>query len=391
MLLPLALIAIAILSAAVAVYGTLPHWAVYEHGLQIIEMSRRLQWPLLTLSLILCLTLAVLVITGKRRLWWLIGFAPVLALFSQQFVTGAIGNLRIIEQPTFVQASSATFIADDEYVVGLQFNDQWYAFPYRQLYHCPVIIHSDRDKRIALLWSAFANRATAYYVGRQIKARELDIVSIPANALLIYNGRVGQFINGVTGLTPSGEVPTGFNTRIPTVKTTWQRWKLMHPQTHAMSLPTLSTATGVPLMPQYPMRVTSRLMMPVETPVAMFNATPPLALEESKIGDQFLNVTLGEKPALIFRDRTTGRLRAFERTFGEHTSTFVANFSALRAAKGVVMLDVATNSGWNWNGVAVDGDPDIVGQKLTPVTDFDEDLYLGVMREWYPELELLKP
>src|SRR5205823_6032585 len=41
--------------------------AEYPHGLQLIMFTRRAQWPLVTLCLILCLVLLILVISGRRR------------------------------------------------------------------------------------------------------------------------------------------------------------------------------------------------------------------------------------------------------------------------------------------------------------------------------------
>ena len=49
------------------------------------------------------------------------------------------------------------------------------------------------------------------------------------NALLLYNGRDGEFINGVTGLTTRGEKPAGFHNESPTRKMTWGQWKGMQP------------------------------------------------------------------------------------------------------------------------------------------------------------------
>ena len=224
MILPLFLIALATLSAAVAVYGTLPQWVLHEHGMQIIEITRRLQWPLFTLSILLCMTLAVLIIVGKKRAWWLIGFAPVLALFAQQFATGSINAYRILDNPPPVPAAQA-IVTDQEFVVGVRYGENYYAFPYRTLYYAPVIIQNERERRYMLMWSAFANRAVAWHVTRQIQPRELDIVSMPANALLIFNSRVGQFINGLTGITPSGAKPEGFVSTVPTYKMSWARWR----------------------------------------------------------------------------------------------------------------------------------------------------------------------
>jgi hypothetical protein len=50
-----------------------------------------------------------------------------------------------------------------------------------------------------------------------------------------------------------------------------------------------------------------------------------------------------------------------------------------------VYVDADTDTGWNGEGVAVDGPRK--GQKLVPVSA-EPDLYWGVMKYWYPALEL---
>ena len=82
---PLLLIALAVSAAAMLAYGTSPNWSQFEQGLRVIVWSRRLQWPLVTLSLLFCVVLIGLVVVGQRRAWWLIGLGPVLALFVHRF------------------------------------------------------------------------------------------------------------------------------------------------------------------------------------------------------------------------------------------------------------------------------------------------------------------
>src|SRR5205814_476482 len=161
-------------------YGVSPALAQYSHGLQVIMLARRLQWPLVSLSIILCLVLLVLVISGKRRAWWLIGLGPVLALFAHRFATSAQNQFSVIENPPIVSIDEASFLHDDDWVVGVNFDDQAYAFPYAQLYATPVVIHTAREKRMMLMWSPLANFARAALVDRDLHARELDIVSMPA-------------------------------------------------------------------------------------------------------------------------------------------------------------------------------------------------------------------
>src|SRR5947209_175601 len=78
MTVPLVLIVLATVAAAVLAYGTDPTWAQFSHGIDVILWSRRLQWPLIVVALLLCLALLALVIAAKRRAWWLVALLPIL-------------------------------------------------------------------------------------------------------------------------------------------------------------------------------------------------------------------------------------------------------------------------------------------------------------------------
>src|SRR6185312_4383778 len=61
---PLLLLGLAVVSAGVVAYGTNAFWAQFPHGIEVILWSRRLEWPLVTLCLLLCLGVLGLVISG---------------------------------------------------------------------------------------------------------------------------------------------------------------------------------------------------------------------------------------------------------------------------------------------------------------------------------------
>ena len=102
-----------------------------------------------------------------------------------------------------------------------------------------------------LIWSAYANRAVAMSIGHDLKARDLEIVGSPANSLLLYNGRLGQFINGVTGRTPDGKKPSGAVEYLPVWKMTWRQWLEGHPQTKVLSSPA-GVSPNAPLIQFFP-------------------------------------------------------------------------------------------------------------------------------------------
>jgi len=386
-LLPIVLILMALLSAAAFAYGTNANLAQYSHGLQLILLARQWQWLLFVLALLFCLALFALVVSGKRRIYWLLALAPVLALFYHKFRSDPMNAFIILDDPPFVSSADATFLSDNDWIVGLKFNEQAYAYPYSTLYITPVIVQNDRDKRMVLIWSAFANRARATQVDRDVKASDLEIVSYPANSLLLYNARFGQFINGVPLTTPDGKKPTGFTSSITPTKTTWKIWRTMNPGTKVLGVrPQYANLPAGPIWPNYPMPKSAEVDAAPILRIAMIESPSPLAIREDAIPQRPLNVSAGDTPILLVRDRTTGLLRAFDRHVEDDLyPQFKANLDPNRPS--VALIDVDTLTGWSTNGAAVDGDPKYKSKKLSPIP-VDDQVYWGVMKFWYPQLKL---
>ncbi len=390
MILPLLLLVPALLLMGIVTYGTSPDWAQYQHGLDIILMTRRLQWPLVIVAVLLCLILIATVISGKRRAWWLIGLVPILALFIHRFADHG-RSVSISDTPAFVSAADASsFVRDEDFVVGLQFGETYYAYPYTILYTTPVVVQPDQSRRMMLLWSPFANRAVAYSIDRQIKTRELEIVSMPANALLLYNSRFGQFINGLTGLTTSGVAPIGFNAPIPTSKMRWRAWRELHPKTKVLSPQgrPLAAAASSPLLPYYKLPPTPG-PFPPDTAITLIATTQPVAVPSDQITDQPANLQDGAVAILLFRDHATGQIRAYSRDIGDQmTPLFHAADNPARDPSKTLFVDADTHSTWDTTGRAVSGILAKKKQSLTPI-DVEDNLYWGPMKFWYPDLKLL--
>lgn len=342
-------------------------------------------WPLISISLILCIALIGMVIAGKRRAWWLIGLAPVLALFVHRFGPGSPGPTGVIENPPFAAATDRANAPEaGDYVVGLIFEDRAYAFPYRALFVRPVVALVDYDKRMLLLWSAYANRAMAVNLTRDLRPRDLEVVSTPANSLVVYDRRLGQFISGVTGQLLKGGEVIGFAKPIDTTKATWSEWKNEHPDTQVMAGWNGANLPSRPILPAFKMRVPP--VPEIGTSVAMLATTQPAAVRDDVKLELPANITVGGTHVLLLRDRA-GRLRAFDRHVKED---LFLTFEPARAARrrDAGLIDVDTQSFWTSDGRAIDGP--LKGERLRPIP-LDGRLYWGVMKFWYPDLELIEP
>jgi hypothetical protein len=383
---PTVFIFLATLAAGVMAYGTDPRWGAIEGGVSLICLSRRLQWPLATAAVVLCLAVVALVVAGKRRAWWLIGLAPVIALFAHTFKIGPLAELSVVENPTFVDAADAMAIGADDYVVGVIFNETPLAFPYAALFNAPIVVHTDRDQRLLLVWNAYANLATAFSVDRTIRAQELDPVSMPANALLVYNTRNGQFINGVTGQTPSGERPAGVRRVMPTVATTWRQWRAAHPATKVVLTTGAASGPTVPLVRAYPLP--KRLNDEPDAVVTIVTATRPAAIAETAMPVGPVNFTAGETKVLLLPGPLVGgQSRAFDRQVKE--DLFPAfNVTTADAKTGAMLIDADSGTLWTLDGRAMVGP--LKGEQLRPLP-VASGLDFRVMKYWFPQLTMVTP
>lgn len=413
-ILPLILIVVALVTAAVAAYGTAAEWASRwgGGGLDLIYFSRRIQWPLFTVCFLSCVALLLLVISGKRRVWWLIGLAPVLALFAHRFATSPTRDFRVAENPTLVSAAQLPVgtLRDEEWVVGLVVGGttgpaEPQAYPYAALWRTPVVIQTAYDQRFILLWNPFANFARAAVIDRDVSPRELEVVSMPVNALLVYNARYGQFINGITGLKPDGTAPTGFGRELPVQVMSWSRWRAIHPATKVLAPPPrsdeLATAAAVPLRPRYAIPPTTRPTAdpiatapgaavesaPIETPVVLIRTTTPMALLPTDISDTPINLSQPTSTAIVFRESKWGRVRAFSRRTEGSELRMAPIPEFLKKLPGAAMVDFASASMWSETGRSVESTGPFLGRALEPIPVF-EGGYFEVLSYWIPTLKV---
>ena len=119
-----------------------------------------------------------------------------------------------------------------------------------------------------------------------------------------------------------------------------------------------------------------------------FNTDPPAAILSDDVSTTPLNLTAGELPVLIYREKGTGRVRAYERRIDDLRPRFVVNTDPKRPAAW--LIDSDTNSGWNTTGKAIDGHASRENRQLATLP-VDEGLYWNVVHYWFPDIALLKP
>jgi hypothetical protein len=376
------LLLVSVLASVWLALGMHPAYAIEFGGLEMIALTRKLQWILLILTIIPCLALIVVVSINKASVWWLIGLSIVVAMLFFRFSGAERKPVRVLDATALATLAEATLASEDEYVVGVVFGDRAFAFPYSSLYRTPVVQLTDFDRRLILIHSPHANSATALETSREVRATDLEYVAQPGNSTLVYNRKYGEFIVGITGKTTDGKNPTGVRDSVPTYRMPLMLWRRLHPESRLM-LPTPADAgqPGVPLKPKYPPRLPDE-SLPPETPVVLVRTAPPAALLTGDY-DKPTHTRAGEIPIVLWRDR--GQLKAFNRTVD--TDLFLT-FRIKKDKQGVDQLvDNQTGSTWTYTGRATAGP--LEGKRLNPVT-IEENVYWGVSREWFPDLQLIR-
>ena len=288
--------------------------------------------------------------------------------------------------PPLVAANRAGFIHPGDFVVGIEWTGSVYAVPYHTLFHTPVVVIPDRAGSVVLVWSAGANRAWASPVSRDTSGRDLEVVSDPVDALILYNGRLGEFINGVTGLQPDGRPVTGFGPALPVVKTTWSDWRRMHPQTRIVAPyeATLGPAPTASLAPTRPLPTWAGGGNDYRS-VCVIATTQPVAIPSESITDRPMNISAG--PTALVVVRIDGVVRAFDRQVkGNLTPRFSPAVQPKHGAADWNDSDTAAE--WSPVGAVVDGPNEMRGLKLRPVP-VEDDLYWEVEHFWTPAMHLI--
>jgi hypothetical protein len=226
-----------------------------------------------------------------------------------------------------------------------------------------------------------------------MRARNLEPVSMPANALLVYDRAYGQFINGLTGRLINGQKPVGFDEPLLVSTGPWKQWRDANPQGSVMRPPPMLKSTPAPttpIQPVYPMPP-AILDYSAASRIVLVGTTQPTALKAEQITNEPLRITVDGGPAFVFRESPDAPVRAYSCFLRKQGLFPTFHLDHEHKFKNSMFIDSDTGSNWSAAGQYVGGlkefRKELQGTRLTPMPVQDH-LYWGVMKFWYPDLQL---
>ena len=269
--------------------------------------------------------------------------------------------IRFATQPP---ARPDSALADTALVLGVVVGDEARAYPLSTLWEEGKHTVNDDlgDSPIAVSMCPLAGVGATYL--RKVGNDVLDIgslVRIDRGSLVLYDRQTHTSWNLLSGDALSGQLEGQSLRGIPTTFTTWAYWRAMHPTTTVYVSPDADAGLALDA---------SRMRR-----ILLSTSGPPrdrdwvLGLRCSKDADAVLvrqiagrrvaNVTVDDRPLVVFLALDLTTTAAWERSASGRTLTF--------RAEGDTMTDAETGSSWNpFTGMAMTGP--LKDQKLRRVS-----------------------
>ncbi len=169
-----------------------------------------------------------------------------------------------IDNPKYVVADAAEFLADDDVVIALSWEGEHRAYPARILDHHEIVNDTIAGTALAITWCPLCGSAVGVHREIDGQVTEFGVSGLLYNSDLIFYDRTTNTLwDQVTATGIVGPLTGSKLDLFPVTMTTWGRWRNAHPDTLV-----LSTDTGfdydysADAYVRY--RKSSRLMFPVQ-------------------------------------------------------------------------------------------------------------------------------
>ena len=269
-----------------------------------------------------------------------------------------------IHQPEFVAASEATFLQDDDILLGVASGKVAKAFPAADLAQHGAVFDQLPDGPVSVTWCGVCNTGLVFRA--EVKGRTLHFQydrMVGANEVQ-KDLETGTSWQQATGEAIDGPLKGTRLTLYPAVRTTWAEWRKRYPHTlvlkplpgYAERMPILSrrikdvTRVGPEGAPNGALALDTRLP-PRETVAGLEVGRDTVAYPFSALRiARVVNDRVGGLPIVIVHQPSSDTTTAFEaRAKGKALTFQAANDDASS------LIDLDTRSTWNAYGLCLEG------------------------------------
>jgi|GEM_PF-708648 len=146
-----------------------------------------------------------------------------------------------IDKPNYVSADEATFLGDDELIMGVNINGQQRAYPARIMDYHEIVNDTIAGQPIAVTWCPLCGSGVAFDPRIDGEVVEFGVSGVLHDSdLVMYDRKTDSLWQQITGQAIMGPRLGERLEILPMTMTDWQTWRQAHPDTQV-----LSTDTGV--------------------------------------------------------------------------------------------------------------------------------------------------
>ncbi len=269
-----------------------------------------------------------------------------------------------IHQPEFVAAAEATFLQDDDILLGVASGTVAKAFPAADLAQHGAVSDQLPDAPISVTWCVICNTGIVFRAEVKGQRLRFQFDRIVAANEVQKDLETGSSWQQATGEAIDGPLKGTRLTLYPSVRTTWAAWRTRYP--HTMVLKPLPGYAE--LMPDRSRRIKAMTRVgPEGAPKGALNIDPRLPARETVAGlevgretvaypfsalrtARVVNDRVGDQPIVIIHQPASDTTTAFEARARGNVLTFQA---ATEDASSVI--DLGTRSTWNAYGLCLEG------------------------------------
>jgi len=274
-----------------------------------------------------------------------------------------------IDNPIFSDVDGSQFMSDSDTVIGLEINGEAKAYPLFILVWHEIVNDSVGGVPVSVTYCPLCY--TNQVFERIIDGQEVTFGTsgkLYNSNLLMYDRLTESYWSQALGIAVKGELTGSQLNLIPFDVITWGDWKKLHPDTKILTTDTgfLRSYATDPYGNYY---TEPRIMFPVENSDDRIHPKEIIigftenefskAYKQNDIESKILiNDYVGETPVLLI-SLFSENSRAFERTINNKVLDFVYEDGKI--------LDVSTNSEWNYDGLSISGELEGEHLKRMPI------------------------